>query len=188
MNDLEICLMDERAFPAYLESTSSDNIRADILGLMATNSKAVAVAKPKKATKAGFDRHFDQFWSSGIRKSNKKKARLAFHRILPDFTDHADVFTAMLCRDISARIQADQLGFTEMHPTTYLNGERWEDEIKPREDPSPKTGMGEEARKLFGLEPTEEQQGFVFEQIAPPINDDMAFLEQTRARTLEHKA
>ena len=24
---------------------------------------------------------------------------------------------------------SDQLGFKEMHPATYLNGERWEDEI-----------------------------------------------------------
>lgn len=97
------------------------------------HAKAVAVAKPKKADSDEIDCCFDRFWDSGIRKSNKKKARLAFARVISGSPAPA-TFTVTLCRDIAARIQADQLGFTEMLPTTYLNGERWEDEIKPRED------------------------------------------------------
>ena len=35
----------------------------------------------------------------------------------------------MLIIDIKKRLASNQLGFKEMHPATYLNGERWEDEI-----------------------------------------------------------
>ncbi len=136
------------------------------------SSQAVAVAKPKKAST---DHLFDQFWASGIRKSNKKKARLAFDRALP--REGKPFFTDRLCRDIAARIHADQLGFTEMHPTTYLNGERWEDEIKPRED----------ARQIGGMCGTE--IGDLFGPIEGPSDDGMALLlAATRAKTLEYQA
>jgi len=71
---------------------------------------------------------FDLFWESGIRKVNKKKAKSLFNNLLKK-QDDIGVFTSKLCRDVSARLNSNQLGFAEMHPTTYLNGERWKDEV-----------------------------------------------------------
>jgi uncharacterized protein YdaU (DUF1376 family) len=77
---------------------------------------------------------FNQFWESGIRKVNKKKAKVLFLSVLKKNSKPNGVtaydFTTRLEQDIKARINAQQMGFSEMHPTTYLNGERWTDEIK----------------------------------------------------------
>ena len=77
---------------------------------------------------------FDQFWSSGIRKVNKKKTKPLFAKILIKHSSHDGPtvfdFTNTLVADITKRLAHGQLGFYEMHPSTYLNGERWNDEIR----------------------------------------------------------
>lgn len=77
---------------------------------------------------------FNQFWESGIRKVNKKKAKPLFISILKKNSEpsgqKAYNFSAKIEHDIKARLNINQMGFAEMHPTTYLNGERWTDEIK----------------------------------------------------------
>jgi hypothetical protein len=74
---------------------------------------------------------FEQFWNSGIRKVNKKKSLILFNNLLKKQPDQKD-FTTKLVIDVKARCKSNQLGFAEMHPTTYLNGERWEDTITHR--------------------------------------------------------
>jgi len=74
------------------------------------------------------DELFEMFWSSGIRKVNKKKARSLFLKLIAKEKDK-EHFTRSICNDIYLRIMAKQMGFSEMHPTTYINGERWNDEI-----------------------------------------------------------
>lgn len=74
------------------------------------------------------DHLFEQFWLAGMRKCNKKKAKPLFNRLLKA-SDDPQVFTSKLIMDIRSRIANKQFGFDAMHPTTYLNGERWEDEI-----------------------------------------------------------
>jgi len=71
---------------------------------------------------------FDWFWAAGMKKTNKKKAHSLFKSLLKK-QDDAVVFTRMLIADVEARLNSNQLGFAEMHPTTYLNGERWNDEV-----------------------------------------------------------
>ncbi|MGM0614755.1 MAG: YdaU family protein [Pseudomonadota bacterium] len=72
---------------------------------------------------------FEQFWIAGMRKVGKKAARKAFAAALKRERMAPDDFAAMLQADVFKRIQAGQMGFESMHPTTYLNGERWNDEI-----------------------------------------------------------
>lgn len=76
---------------------------------------------------------FDQFWGSGIRKVNKKKSKPLFSKILKEYATEdgptAYDFTTAMVNDIKKRLNSNQLGFAEMHPTTYLNGERWNDEV-----------------------------------------------------------
>lgn len=74
---------------------------------------------------------FSIFWTAGMRKvGDKKKAFAKFKKITS--AHHApEYFCSMLCDDIRARLQNGQMGFDEMHPSTYLNGERWNDELPP---------------------------------------------------------
>jgi uncharacterized protein YdaU (DUF1376 family) len=83
---------------------------------------------------------FEQFWISGIRKVNKKAAKPKFQKIItsmskPDGPTIYDI-TNQLINDVKSRLSTGQLGFAEMHPTTYLNGERWNDELKQPEQQS----------------------------------------------------
>ena len=70
---------------------------------------------------------FELFWLAGMRKLNKKMARKSFERVMKQVADPED-FVQMLIKDIEYRISVGQFGFNQMHPTTYLNGERWEDD------------------------------------------------------------
>jgi len=74
------------------------------------------------------DECFEAFWRSGIKKANKKKAQSLFSKLLAKHPDYWQ-FTNKLIADVQARLSSDQLGFKSMLPTTYLNNERWEDEI-----------------------------------------------------------
>lgn len=76
---------------------------------------------------------FDEFWEAGMVKTNKKKAYSVFkaqfkiHKkeLNPDNPEQH--FSSHLIADIALRLKNQQLGFDGMHPTTYLNGERWLD-------------------------------------------------------------
>lgn len=70
---------------------------------------------------------FPDFWSAYPKKREKKKARDAWKRKRLD--SRADEIIA----DVQTRIEKDGqwLDGYVPHPTTYINGERWEDEIEP---------------------------------------------------------
>lgn len=101
------------------------------LQAVAEPSKAVAVARPKKAD---IDAAFEEFWQAGMRKMKKKASRVAFERAIPaDYSPEG--FAIMLREDICDRLRIGQYGFEATHPTSYLNGELWTDEIKaPQQD------------------------------------------------------
>ena len=82
--------------------------------------------------------YFDQFWNAGMRRLNKKAARKSFDRIIKSQPDK-QAFVDMLVEDIQARFRLQQFGFDKMHPTTYLNGERWEDDRVIEESNKPKS-------------------------------------------------
>ena len=70
---------------------------------------------------------FEAFWLSGIKKVNKKKAKVIFTKIIKSETN-MPAFNSCLIFDVKNRLKLNQMGFAEMHPTTYLNGERWKDD------------------------------------------------------------
>jgi len=87
----------------------------------------------KTLDQSAIDQEFDKFWLSGIKKVNKKKSKAMFTSILKKTKDQGwSEFTEILIEDVKSRLDSNQLGFSEMHPTTYLNGERWRDEIIDR--------------------------------------------------------
>lgn len=88
--------------------------------------KPKAKAKPSDAE---ITDAFEVFWSAGMRKIDKKKARKAFGSIVKRDGLVPGDFARQLYNDVKARLHANVFGFKQLHPTTYLNGERWNDEI-----------------------------------------------------------
>lgn len=79
---------------------------------------------------------FNRLWSEFPTKKKKKESLATFTRILKKQSDPEE-FTEMLISDIQTRIAINQFGFNKIHPTTYLNGERWTDD-KVINDENPK--------------------------------------------------
>lgn len=73
---------------------------------------------------------FDLFWNAGMRKTNKQAAVKKFNLLAKKQNGSLKEWTDNLVDDIGRRILSGQLGFDHMHPSTYLNGERWKDEIQ----------------------------------------------------------
>ena len=81
---------------------------------------------------------FDTFWRKYPRKEGKKKAWERWQKLDPD-----PVLFAAILSGLDAHIRSEQWRRGVIpHPTTWLNGERWEDELTP--PPSPDRGRVEE--------------------------------------------
>lgn len=81
----------------------------------------------READGAGVDqnRQFELFWSRYPRKEGKKKAREKWKRLNPD-----PVLFARIMAGLDKHIHSEQWRRGVIpHPTTWLNGERWEDEL-----------------------------------------------------------
>lgn len=104
----------------------------------------------KPLTQELINKYFVCFWSAGLVKLNKQNALKSFGKVL-NFQvqqNNADPeeFTNQLVSDIKKRIEVKQLGIDNMHPTTYLNNARWEDEI-----PDPPTEPHAKTASIFDL-------------------------------------
>ncbi|HCI3215266.1 TPA: replication protein [Salmonella enterica] len=71
------------------------------------------------------------FWLAGMRKLEKKSAKSAFRTQYQiwrrDSGGTPEEFATFLADDIASRV-GKQFGFDRLHPSTYLNGQRWNDE------------------------------------------------------------
>ncbi|MEI9696039.1 replication protein [Atlantibacter hermannii] len=94
---------------------------------------------PQPSTKnQDTDEAFEKiFWLAGMHKTGKKNARSAFRTQYAEWRRVSggtpEQFATFLAGDIAERT-GKQFGFDKLHPSTYLNGKRWEDE-KPCADP-----------------------------------------------------
>ncbi|ENE5819739.1 helix-turn-helix domain-containing protein [Escherichia coli] len=83
------------------------------------------------------------FWCAGMRKAGKKNAASAFRTQFREWRKTtggtASEFATMLAEDIACR-NGKQFGFDRLLPSSYLNGQRWNDEkpetIQPQARPS----------------------------------------------------
>ena len=81
---------------------------------------------------------FDRFWSKYPRQEGKKKAWEKWQKLDPD-----PVLFAKILSGLDAHIRSKQWRRGVIpHAATWLNGERWEDELTP--PPSPDRGRVEE--------------------------------------------
>lgn len=111
----------------YLELSSANHNRENAISLIALMQKS---AKPKK------QEHlltlllaFDRFWCAGLVKRSRATAVPAFIRQLKTLRMRPDDFVDMAVADIAARKKAQQPGIDQLHPETYLNQQRWTDEL-----------------------------------------------------------
>lgn len=90
------------------------------------------------------DKAFEEiFWCAGMRKAGKKNAASAFRTQFREWRKitrgTASEFATMLAEDIACR-NGKQFGFDKLLPSSYLNGQRWNDEkpetIQPQSKPS----------------------------------------------------
>lgn len=90
------------------------------------------------------DKAFEEiFWCAGMRRAGKKNAASAFRTQFREWRKTtrgtASEFATMLAEDIACRL-GKQFGFDRLLPSSYLNGQRWNDEkpetIQPQSKPS----------------------------------------------------
>ncbi|WP_225088511.1 helix-turn-helix domain-containing protein [Escherichia coli] len=90
------------------------------------------------------DKAFEEiFWCAGMRKAGKKNAASAFRTQFREWRKTtrgtASEFATMLAEDIACRL-GKQFGFDRLLPSSYLSGQRWNDEkpetIQPQSKPS----------------------------------------------------
>ncbi|ELY4420458.1 replication protein [Cronobacter sakazakii] len=88
------------------------------------------------------DKAFENiFWRAGMVKKGKQKAISAFRSQFQEWRKESrgtpEQFAQMLAEDIACR-KGKQFGFDNLHPATYLNGKRWNDEKPIPETPQAK--------------------------------------------------
>lgn len=95
---------------------------------LVSNESEVSTEKPLSSS-AELDTAFDRFWNAGMIKQGKAKSRVKFEQLCKTMSLSGEQLAGKLIADIKARIAAGQFGFDRLHPITYLNGKRWEDEV-----------------------------------------------------------
>lgn len=96
----------------------------------------------KKNPDAQIEEAFGIFWESGMLKVGKQTALKAFKTKAKESGLDVKDFATKLAVDVGKRLKAKQFGFGSLHPSTYLNQSRWEDEIVENKSDVPLTACG----------------------------------------------
>lgn len=79
---------------------------------------------------------FEVFYAAGLPKKSRARAEQAF-KVQARKHDDPLAFARMLAENIKGRLGTGELGFDKMHPSTYLNQQRWLDETAPAGQTNP---------------------------------------------------
>ena len=71
---------------------------------------------------------FEIFYSAGLVKKSKAQAYKKFKSLSKKMKADPIEFGQLLAQDVQTRIAKQQYGIDKLHPSTYLNNERWTDE------------------------------------------------------------
>lgn len=71
---------------------------------------------------------FEIFYSAGLVKKSKVKALSTFKSLVKQMECDPLEFAELLKSDVQYRINNNQFGINKLHPSTYLNQQRWTDE------------------------------------------------------------
>ncbi|EBV6443459.1 replication protein [Salmonella enterica] len=115
------------------QSNTKDNIQKKERQYKNTMPEQVQAMQEKAPSRhEETDKAFESiFWCAGMRKTGKKNAASAFRTQFALWRKEThgspEEFARMLAEDIRCRAGV-QFGFDRLHPATYLNGQRWNDE------------------------------------------------------------
>ncbi|ENF7816106.1 replication protein [Enterobacter soli] len=116
--------------------TTKYNITKDKKDIKNTLPEQVQAVEEKPSQPANKNQVIDDafeniFWLAGMRKIEKKSSKSAFRTQYQiwrrDNGGTPEEFATFLAGDIASRV-GKQFGFDKLHPSTYLNGQRWNDE------------------------------------------------------------
>lgn len=94
------------------------------------------VNEPLSEKSTGAPEAFELFWKSSLKNGSKKKAGELFAAYCKRTKTEPMALAAILVNDTAARKKANQFGFDKLHVTTYLNQERWNDNMPAGDKPS----------------------------------------------------
>ena len=94
-----------------------------------TNNQELSLKEQALSPKVDVDESFEKVWKQYPSKQNKKKALATFTAYVKKKKLDVEDFADYLIKDICERCNSQQFGFDKLHFTTYMNGERWLDEI-----------------------------------------------------------
>ncbi|WP_413535042.1 hypothetical protein [Rahnella inusitata] len=125
-----------------IKTTLSEKVRTD--GENESDSENLPAPKPDNKKPDPVDQAFESiFWIAGLRKDTKVKARSAFKTKYREHKaktgDSPEQFATILADDIRWRVKAQVFGTDKLLPTSYLSGERWNDE-RPAPTTAPSGG------------------------------------------------
>jgi hypothetical protein len=119
---------------------SSDLINQEIKADQPSNT----VIKPVVNNKESSNAFFDEFWKAYPRKTNKGFARKVFEKLKVDDVMLTKMITAIYVQNKNVWKDKDQQYIP--HPSTWLNGERWDDEVVIK----PMSASDREKARIFG--------------------------------------
>lgn len=120
----QLAIIEYGNLQSYQDSKLPSRETAKTSGLYKTET-TTETTKPNAQDETAFE----TFWDAGMVKTGKKKALSIFTSIVKRDKLDASSFAEKLAEDVRARLQGSQFGFDKLHPTTYLNGERWSDAL-----------------------------------------------------------
>ena len=113
-------------------------LTADDSNINKKNKENIVKETPLKGSKekaATLDRAFDKFWAVYPRHTAKQDAKKAFLKIKPD-EEMLNTMLSAIQRQKGTEQWSDPRYIP--HPATWLNGRRWEDEVKAQDKPTGK--------------------------------------------------
>jgi hypothetical protein len=128
-----------QALPTVTKSTDNDS-----------KSKSKSKSDSKSDSKDLLcENAFRLFYSAGLPKKNPKGAKQSFLSQVKKMNCDPMEFAELLEKDIKYRFLTNQFGINKLHPKTYLNNNRWEDDYDSQES---NNGLSQEGRKLSASE------------------------------------
>lgn len=111
----------------YLKLSFANHTREHAASLVELMQKSVKVKNQENLLTLLLA--FDRFWCAGLVKRSRATAVPAFIKTLKTLKMKPAAFADMAVADIEARKKSQQPGIESLHPTTYLNEQRWTDEL-----------------------------------------------------------
>lgn len=126
------------------DSIKPDAIEPDAVNPTQVSTDLLERTKGKEGSISRDDRieeAFELFYSAGLVKRSKQAALKAFRSKVKG--KDPEKFAQQLADDIRQRIKLHQFGIDKLHPSSYLNGERWNDALIDERDPWAQKSPGE---------------------------------------------